>query len=84
MFGFAKNSYLLSTHCSLESIIIDARNLLRLCGLCADHYRVSSKQEFNERKSRGKRAECQACLTLLTYRSLRTKNQSLVRQLRQV
>jgi len=33
MFGFAKNSYLLSTHCSLESIIIDARNLLRLCGL---------------------------------------------------
>ena len=25
MFGFAKNSYLLSTHCSLESIIIDAR-----------------------------------------------------------
>lgn len=29
-------------------------------------------------------AECQACLTLLTYRSLRIKNQSLVRQLRQV
>jgi MOSC domain-containing protein YiiM len=29
-------------------------------------------------------AECQACLTLLTYRSLRIKNQSLVRQLREV
>jgi hypothetical protein len=33
MFGFAKNSYLLSTHCSLEAIIIDVCNLLRLCGL---------------------------------------------------